>query len=163
MKAVPRTLLTPQIPSISTQNNSVNVKSGGSDSNLDSMRIDLVNKGKDQVGGSSEEVKNTRLDKNNSSEQIEPKEAQIGRRSSNNNDTKEIGKIKKVDGGSKTKEVPKEGILPSIRKENPRGEECDASNQCKAEKNALIACLRVPGNGMCFTSFNAFLRLNRFF
>lgn len=149
MKAAPKTLLTPQIPSISTQNNSVNVKSGGSDSNLDSMRVDLVNKGKDQVVGSSEEVKITRLDKNNSSKQIEPKEAQVGRRSSNNNDTKEIGEIKKkVDGGSETKEVPKEGILPSIRKENPRGEECDASNQCKAEKNALIACLRVPGNGM---------------
>ncbi|KAM7525865.1 hypothetical protein LguiA_015767 [Lonicera macranthoides] len=147
VKATPKTLLPPQTPKISTQNNSVNVKSGGSDSNLDSLRVDLVNKGKDQVGGSSKEVDNIRLDKNNSSEQIEPKEAQIGRRSSNNNDTKEIGEIKKkVNGGSETKEVPKEGMLQSIRKENPRSEECDATNQCKAEKNALIACLRVPGN-----------------
>lgn len=58
-----------------------------------------------------------------------------------------------LSGGLESKKAVKEEpvVLPPVRKEGSHGEECDASNSCKSEKDALIACLRVPGNGTsCF-------------
>lgn len=36
----------------------------------------------------------------------------------------------------------------SKKKDGSSGEDCDSSNKCTDEGNKLVACLRVPGNGM---------------
>lgn len=42
----------------------------------------------------------------------------------------------------------------SKRKDGISGEDCDSSNKCTDEGNKLVACLRVPGNGMHLQQLN---------
>ncbi|XP_052209734.1 uncharacterized protein LOC127813055 isoform X6 [Diospyros lotus] len=72
-------------------------------------------------------------------------------KSGQESESKEVmkGEKKEKSGeGSESKEGSKElpVSFPLGKKEGSHGEECDASNSCKAENNKLVACLRVPGN-----------------
>lgn len=71
------------------------------------------------------------------------KEAEHQEKANNSSsDKKEKGKV--LPDGIQSREV----ILPA-RKESFHGEECDSSYSCTIEEKALVACLRVPGNGTC--------------
>ena len=57
----------------------------------------------------------------------------------------------KTNEGLKSKGVPKEEKLPSIRKGGFRGEQCDSNFKCmigNGENKGMVACLRVSGDGM---------------
>lgn len=130
------------------KNNSFNGKAGGSDSDLDAKKGDSISKGEDQVGGSTQGIQKSSLEKSNSSNQSESKEAQkAGTSTLENNDSGKKGEKKeKATEGSESKGKTNGVILLPVRKENFGGEECGLSDKCTAEKNALVACLRVPGN-----------------
>lgn len=132
------TRLAPKIPSLLNRNNSLNVELDGSET----RKVDPVEKGKDQVEG----VQNIILEKKNSTKQVESKESQNVESTTSKNDIVKKGEKKKVDKGLESKQVSKEGILPTTRKESFRGEECDPANECTDDTKELIACLRVPGN-----------------
>ncbi|KAF9601014.1 hypothetical protein IFM89_014999 [Coptis chinensis] len=68
---------------------------------------------------------------------------------------KDGNKKEGTDDGSGSKMVPNglttEGnsvATKPTKKESVRGEECDSSSTCKDEINKLVACLRVPGDGI---------------
>lgn len=52
----------------------------------------------------------------------------------------------------------REEILPT-RKESFHGEECDSSYSCTIEEKSVVACLRVPGNGMFLFTFSIYRQL----
>lgn len=61
---------------------------------------------------------------------------------------------------SKKKTKPKEsgdGEEPGHTTKGSHVEECDPSNKCVDEDSKLVACLRVPGNGMLFTFLNTYM------
>ncbi|KAJ8555862.1 hypothetical protein K7X08_013358 [Anisodus acutangulus] len=103
---------------------------------------ELTNVG-DQNKLNEAEVEKKRND--NSSERDDGKE-----------DIKEAEKQEKANNSSTEKQGEKGKILPDgiesreelliTRKENFHGEECDSSYSCTIEEQALVACLRVPGN-----------------
>lgn len=124
-------------------------------------------KGEDGSVGKGEKKKGDQIEKkdedgsvgkgeNKEGDQVEKKDedGSLGK-GGNKEGLSEEGKGDNKEGlseGSESKEETKE--VPEVRKEGSRGEECDVSSSCKAEKNALIACLRVPGNGMsCVFSY----------
>lgn len=51
----------------------------------------------------------------------------------------------------------------SKRKDGSSGEDCDSSNKCTDEGNKLVACLRVPGNGMHLQQLSLIFLLNMAF
>ena len=136
-------------------NSNLNEKTGGLKSVVDSNKVDRVKEGKDQVGGSKEGVENNKANEKSSSEQkqVGSKEDQVGKKDKDGSVGKgeKKEKVSEVSEGSDLKEGTKE--KPTVKKEGSHGEECDASNSCKDEKNDLVACLRVPGNGMCSLSY----------
>uniref|UniRef100_A0A5B6ZQL4 DUF7356 domain-containing protein n=1 Tax=Davidia involucrata TaxID=16924 RepID=A0A5B6ZQL4_DAVIN len=141
-KVTPNTGLDPKSPLTLNNSSSLNEKTGGLDSVIDSNKVERVKKGKDEVGGSKKGVQNFNLDNNNSSKQLGSKD---GHKVPMDKD----GSVSEADKKEKlgdSKEVPKEGKSPPMRKESSLGEECDSSNRCTDEKKTLIACLRVPGN-----------------
>ncbi|GFZ01272.1 hypothetical protein Acr_14g0009070 [Actinidia rufa] len=126
-------------------NSNLNEKTGGLKSVVDSNKVDQVKEEKDQVGGSKEGVENNKANEKSSSEQkqVGSKEDQVGKKDKDDSVGKGEKK-EKVSEGSDSKGGTKE--KPTLKKEGSHGEECDASNSCKDEKNDLVACLRVPGN-----------------
>lgn len=157
----------------------LNEKTGGLNSVTDSDKVDQAKNDRDQVGGSKEDIEDNKVGERNPSERKDvdlkgdEKKGEDG--SVGKGENKEGDQVEKKDedgsvdkggnkeglseggkgdnkDGSKSKEPKKEE-----RKEGSRGEECDAdaSNSCKVEKDALIACLRVPGNGTsCLLSYS---------
>jgi hypothetical protein len=88
----------------------------------------------------SKDNENAKEDKGNSSEEFQAKEG-------------DHNKKKGLSGGEESKDFPEEKNDErdtQSRKEGPHVEECDPSNKCTDEENKLVACLRVPGNGMHF-------------
>lgn len=162
----------------------LNEKTGGLNSVIESDRVGQVKNDKDQVGGSEEGIEDNKVGERNPSEQNDVdvkghekkgEDGPVGKGENKEGDQVE----KKDEDGSVEKGGNKEGlseggkgykdrlkskeamevpvVLPPVRKEGSRGEECDAaaSNSCKAEKDAFIACLRVPGNGTsCLLSYS---------
>ncbi|XP_057511718.1 uncharacterized protein LOC130793862 [Actinidia eriantha] len=108
-------------------NSNLNEKTGGLKSVVGSNKVDQVKEEKDQVDGSKEGVENNKANEKSS--------GWFGGKGE---------KKEKVSEGSDSKGGTKE--KPTLKKEGSHGEECDASNSCKDEKNDLVACLRVPGN-----------------
>lgn len=130
---------------ILNKNNNSNEKSKGLDSDVGSKKVDPLKKGKEQVDDSKQGDQNTNLDKKDPSKQLGHKEAEKVQTKENETKTVKGGdKKENADKGSGSKD--KDSVLPSTSKENVRGEECDSSNKCTDDVNALIACLRVPGN-----------------
>lgn len=133
--------LDPKIVRTWNETDGSNKKIGGSNLILNSTKVDLKKTAADQVGGSNEGlgVENG-MDKSNSSRQSEGD-------GSSSEDSK--GK----EGGDETEKLG-DGVdsnvvsSTSVRNEGSHGEECDSSNMCTIEENKLVACLRVPGNGM---------------
>lgn len=76
------------------------------------------------------------------------KEADRLEKANNSITEKQEEKGRVLPDGIQTREV----ILPS-RKESFHGEECDSSYSCRIEEKALIACLRVPGNGTSMAGY----------
>ncbi|KAL8091299.1 uncharacterized protein LOC141698238 [Apium graveolens] len=119
-------------------------KVGGIVSNLDNENVDLLSKGKGEVSG--EGVEESGLEKKpDLSKQLEghnvEEASNVGGKSLENTEKK----VEKKDGG--VEESGDEGrskeVVPVARKEN---EECGLPDRCTAENEALVACLRVPGN-----------------
>lgn len=127
---------------------------------------DTVNEELGRINSGKEKIVD--MGKENSSKQVESKEAGkdagANVRSSGSKDDKK-GEIKdsgdhasekkgdkkvKTSGGLGS-ESGHEVTLSSGRKDGIRGEECDSSYSCNIEEESLVACLRVPGNGMSFT------------
>ncbi|XAR70184.1 hypothetical protein NMG60_11026959 [Bertholletia excelsa] len=143
-KTTSATSLDPKTASSLKNNSNPNEKTGGLKSVLGSEKVNRVNKDKDEVGGSKEGVHdNNKFNETDSSKQ--------------NKEELESDHVEKKEDGPAGKNVKKEtsseGAEPkeekkeiSVRKESFGGEECDASNSCKDDDNALVACLRVPGN-----------------
>jgi hypothetical protein len=123
-----------------------NKSNGGND-----KVVDPEAKGKDQVGGGSKEkvgINTDKPDKNGASKQLGVKDGGNKQKKTNDSGSNEVGDKKdKVRGGSDSesnKGTP-------VRKEGLQGEECDSSSiSCTIEEKALVACLKVPGNGMSF-------------
>ncbi|KAA8528241.1 hypothetical protein F0562_035508 [Nyssa sinensis] len=136
--------LDPKNPPSLNNSSSLNEKTGGLDSVIDSNKAGRVKRGEDQVDGSREGVQNNNLDNNNSSKQLGSKDDNKIPMGKDGSMTKGDQK-EKVGEGWESKEVAKEGKSPPM-KESSRGEECESSNWCTDKKKALIACLRVPGN-----------------
>lgn len=126
-----------------------------------SIEVDKVKNGEDQVGGSKEDPGvETGMDKSNSSGQSGLKEdgnvqkGESGLRKELKGKERGDEKVKLGDGAESnelSKEVGNEGDGVSsnlVRNEGSRVEECDKSIMCTDEKKELVACLRVPGNGM---------------
>lgn len=125
-----------------------NRKVGGSVSDLDNKNVDLLSKGKGEVSG--EGVKKSGLEeKPDLSKQSEGHNVEevsnVGGKSLENTEKKvdkKDGEVEESGDEGKSKEV-----FSAVRKEN---EECGLPDRCMAENDALVACLRVPGNGMRF-------------
>uniref|UniRef100_A0A2N9G7F3 DUF7356 domain-containing protein n=1 Tax=Fagus sylvatica TaxID=28930 RepID=A0A2N9G7F3_FAGSY len=124
-----------------------------------SIEVDKVKNGEDQVGGSKEDPGvETGMDKSNSSGQSGLKEdgnvqkGESGLRKELKGKERGDEKVKLGDGAESkelSKEVGNEGDGVSsklVRNEGSRVEECDKSIMCTDEKKELVACLRVPGN-----------------
>lgn len=134
--------------------------SKGKNSVLNPIEVEKVKTDRDQVGGSKEVANGTA--KSSSSRQTVSEEAQHVQRvksgSGEELKTKEAYNKNENQGDSiKTKEEPNEPgnkgkVVTSdpVREDGSRAnqEECDLSNQCTADDQKLVACLRVPGNGM---------------
>ncbi|XP_058201737.1 uncharacterized protein LOC131316406 [Rhododendron vialii] len=176
VKGTPDTGLDPKSPPTLNNTSNLKEKTGGLNSVIDSNKVDQVKNDTDQVGGSKEGIEDNKVGERNPSEQKDvdlkgdKKKGEDG--SVGKGENKEGDQVEKKDedgsvekggnkeglseggkgdnkDGSKSKEAMEEPVvLPLVRKEGSRGEECDAdaSNSCKVEKDALIACLRVPGN-----------------
>lgn len=156
----------------------LNEKTGGLNSVVDSDKVDQVKNDRAQVGGSKgERNPSEQKDVDSKGDEKKGEDGSVGKGENKEGDQvekkDEDGSVEKGGNkeglseggkgdnkdGSKSKEEMKEEpvVLPLVRKEGSRGEECDAdaSNSCKAEKDALIACLRVPGNGTsCLLSYS---------
>ena len=117
-------------------------------SDLDSKNVDLLSKGKKQVKGDGVEKsgleKKTDLSKPVEGHNVEV-ESNVGKKGSE----KQEKKVDKKDGEFEESEEKgkNEEVFPAVRKEN---EECGLPDRCTAENDALVACLRVPGNGNAF-------------
>ncbi|KAI8569762.1 hypothetical protein RHMOL_Rhmol02G0302300 [Rhododendron molle] len=176
VKGTPDTGLDPKSPPTLNNTSNLNEKTGGLNSVIDSGKVDQVKNDKDQVGGSKEGIEDNKVGERNPSEQKDldlKGDEKKGDGSVGKGENKEGNRVEKKDedgsvenggnkeglseggkgdnkDGSKLKEAMRKEpvVLPPVRKEGSRGEECDAdaSNSCKVEKDALIACLRVPGN-----------------
>ena len=153
VKKLPNSGLDPKKTDVSTDNNTPNETLSSSESGSDS-KAGQVKKDEAQVGESKDGVESTREKKKNSIEQTDS----TGKGSlTTEPETKDGDNKKEKPGdGLKSKQASKEGgnegvLEPSKHgKENLQGEECDSSNQCVDDVNKLVACLRVPGNGICF-------------
>ncbi|CAK9143172.1 unnamed protein product [Ilex paraguariensis] len=131
---------------VSNKNNNVSEQAGIQDSGSDSNKVNPEKMGKDQVVG-LKGVENINFNKDNPSKQLGSKGVQTGETNANGDDSVEGGGKKgKTGEGSKTRDMHKEGIVPPLRKESFRVEDCDSSKSCTDEKKALVACLRVQGN-----------------
>lgn len=110
-------------------------------SELSNKNVDLLSKGKGEVIG--EGVKNSGLEKKpDLSKPLEG--SNVVKKGSGNTEKKvdkKDGEVEELGDKGKSKEV-----FPVVRKEN---EDCGLPDRCTAENDALVACLRVPGNGMC--------------
>lgn len=147
----------------------MNEKTGGLNSVVDSDKVDQVKEGieDNKVGernpserkdvdlkGDEKKGEDGSVGKggNKEGDQVEKKDEDGSVEKGGNKERLSEGGKGDNEDGSKLKKAMKEEpvVLPLVRKEGSRGEECDAdaSNSCKVEKDALIACLRVPGNGM---------------
>lgn len=117
---------------------------GGSVSELNNKNVDLLSKGKGEVSG--EGVKKSGLDKKEDlSKQSEGHNVEaasnVEKKSLENTEIKvdkKDGKVEELGDKGKSKEV-----FPAVRKEN---DECGLPDRCTSENDALVACLRVPGN-----------------
>lgn len=136
--------------------------SGGSNLVLNTTKVNKVKDEEDQLGGSKEGVViENGIDRSNSSGQSELREADNVQKGVDGSSEESKGKEghdekEKLRDGMRSKDGVKEegnegNVVSStpLRNEGSRGEECDSSNMCTDEKNKLVACLRVPGNGMC--------------
>lgn len=124
---------------------SLNEKQEGSSSG--DVKLESV----DQEKKSKEGVKvESVLSNNNSSSESEDVKNSGG--DSNKGSKSEDGIGDKKENSSveeKTQDVRKESDSELLRKEGTRGvEECHSSNKCVDEEKKIVACLRVPGNGM---------------
>ncbi|KAF7150393.1 hypothetical protein RHSIM_Rhsim02G0242700 [Rhododendron simsii] len=177
VKGTPDTGLDPKSQPTLNNTSNLNEKTGGLKSVIDSGKVDQVKNDRDQVGGSKEDIEDNKVGERNPIEQKDvdskgdEKKGEDGSVGKGENKVGDQVEKKDEDGsvekggnkeglseggkgdnkdGSNSKEAMKEEplVLPLVRKEGSRGEECDAdaSNSCKVEKDALIACLRVPGN-----------------
>lgn len=116
---------------------------------LDNNNVDLSSKGgKGHVsdGGEGQRVQKSDLDKKPdfSKNHIVEAASNVGKESSGKKVGTKVGQVEESGDKGNDKEV-----FPAARKEN---EECGLPDRCTAENDALVACLRVPGNGMRFTS-----------
>ncbi|KAK1381676.1 High mobility group nucleosome-binding domain-containing protein [Heracleum sosnowskyi] len=129
---------------VSGQAKGLNRKFGGSVSDLNDKNVDLLSKGKGE--GSGEVVKKSGLEKEpDLSKQLGGHNVEaasnVEKKSSENMEKKVDKKDGEVeDSGDKGKSKE---VIPAVRKEN---EECGLPDRCTAENDALVACLRVPGN-----------------
>lgn len=136
-----------------------------SDSNLgkgpptvDSPKVEQGKNDKVQNDIQLENREDTDFKKNDSSKDLDSKQNHKVEEDKKSEDKKSglDGKNKishSMNEGLGSKVVPGEDTKDgesdlSKRKENPQLEECDVSNSCVDEKKKLVACLRVPGNGM---------------
>lgn len=147
---------------------STNGKNSASDLVLNPTKVEKVKSMEDQVGGENKDIEKGNDDKSNLGMQTEAKEAQNLQQGKGGSDEepkpKDVYDKKENNEGDSTgpKDVPKEPVKKEneltykpVRKEVSRGEECDLSNRCTANDHKLIACLRVPGDGMCYLHFVA--------
>ncbi|KAL6986389.1 hypothetical protein U1Q18_019754 [Sarracenia purpurea var. burkii] len=149
VKVNPNTGFDPKSHSTLKNNSNLNGKAGGIKSVTDSNETDIV-KHKVQVVGSKEGFQNDKFSEGDSGEdkQVRSKEDEAEKKDKDGSMVKGGDKKEKLNDRSESKEMGKKVTvsLPPVRKEGSHSEECDASNSCKDEKNALVACLRVPGN-----------------
>lgn len=129
-------------------------------SRIDSSKVEQGKKDEVQNEGGLEEKGEKDSKKNDSSKDLDSKQNHEVEKDekSKDNDSEMDGENEKrgsTNEGLSSKVVPKEdtkdresGLSKPLRKEIPWLEECDASNSCVDDKNKLVACLRVPGNGM---------------
>lgn len=122
----------------------LNRKVGGSVSDLNNNNVDLLSKGKGKVNGEgvnkSGLEKKTDLSKQSEGHNVET-ESNVEKKTSENTGKKvdnKDGDLEDLGDKGKSKEV-----FSGVRKEN---EECGLPDRCTAENDALVACLRVPGN-----------------
>lgn len=116
---------------------------------------DTEAKGKNQVGGGSKEesgVSTNELQKNDASRDLGGKVGGENKKKEDGSASNGVGdKNGKIGEGLDSEST--RGTVKPVRKDGSRGEECDlSSNSCTIKENALVACLRVPGNGMCFST-----------
>lgn len=147
-------------------------KDTGSNKDLNSVSAGKEKKSENQVSVSKEGAKNRedKIKKDPESETVSKEGADkvkkddgIGEEGRNKGE-KEKGKP--VDN-SVSKEGSKssgkgESTVSSTSKRNDgsSGEDCDSSNKCTDEAKRLVACLRVPGNGMHLQQLSLNLLLN---
>lgn len=113
-------------------------------------------KGDDREGLKEAEVEKKRIDSGS-------------KRDDRKEETKEAEQQDKAKDISSEKQGEMEKILPDgiqsreeilpTRKESFHGEECDSSYSCTIEEKAVVACLRVPGNGMFLFTFSIYRQL----
>lgn len=116
------------------------------------VAADTEAKGKNQVGSGSKEesgVSTNELQKNDASRDLGGKDVGVNKKKEDGSGSNGVGdKNGKIREGSDSEST--KGTVQPVRKDGSRGEECDlSSNSCTINENALVACLRVPGNGMC--------------
>ncbi|KAE9451980.1 hypothetical protein C3L33_16132, partial [Rhododendron williamsianum] len=167
VKGTPDTGLDPKSQPTLNNTSNLNEKTGGLNSVVDSDKVDQVKEGieDNKVGernpserkdvdlkGDEKKGEDGSVGKggNKEGDQVEKKDEDGSVEKGGNKERLSEGGKGDNEDGSKLKKAMKEEpvVLPLVRKEGSRGEECDAdaSNSCKVEKDALIACLRVPGN-----------------
>ncbi|KAJ8616300.1 hypothetical protein MRB53_035672 [Persea americana] len=152
--------LDPKDVPLSKDGNVSDANLGKGPPNVDSPKVEQGKNGKVQNDIQLENRVDTDSKKNDSSKDLDSKQnhnVEEDKKSENKKSGLD-GKNKKSDSmneGLGSKAVPgedtKDGesdLSKSLRKENPQLEECDVSNSCVDEKKKLVACLRVPGNGM---------------
>lgn len=128
---------------------SKNVETSNRSNSGNDKVTDTEAKGKNQVGGGSKEeigASANELHKNDATRDLGGKDGGDNKKKADGSGSNEVGdKNGKMGEGSDSEST--RGSVPPIKKDGSRGEECDSSsNSCTIKENALVACLRVPGN-----------------
>ncbi|KVH95345.1 uncharacterized protein LOC112527631 [Cynara cardunculus var. scolymus] len=125
----------------------LNDKSSTSGSNLESEKADASEKAK-----FSNDIPNASVDKTKSVPSKLLGDGEAGNVKTDSKDKEVVEDVEKksiADKGSKSKNVPEEEKLSSMRKGSFRDEQCDSSFKCTIgsdENHEMVACLSVPGD-----------------
>ncbi|PWA95043.1 hypothetical protein CTI12_AA053720 [Artemisia annua] len=126
---------------------SLNEKSNTLESNVETKQADSIEKPK-----VSNDIKNDAVAKTKSVPSKDVGSTQTGNIQKDSKEKELVDNVDtkgKTDEGLKSKDVPKEEKLPSVRKGGFRGEQCDSDFKCtigKDENKGMVACLRVSGD-----------------